>query len=118
MVSFSTKGTHTAILFLVMVLGLVAATLVTGQLYTEIVFAIAILMTTYDIIRAVTAKPALPQPLGIGIGRVRLIMHAAVVLLFLLYWIFYGFSFVLMVLALYSVVLYAFVRLVMEMRIR
>ncbi|MCW3134498.1 MAG: hypothetical protein N2V78_09250 [Methanophagales archaeon] len=117
----SPKGSHRAVLFLFMIIGLCIGILVTGKTLVQqdllvLVFAAAILLTVYDIIRAVTAKPIERQPLGIGIGKVRLTMHLAFVVLFLLYWVFYGFNFWLLMLAFYGLLTYTFMRLVIDMK--
>jgi len=110
------RGSHTAILFLAMILGLVAVTLYTGIIYTEVVVSIAILLLVYDVIRAVTAKLPEKQPLGWGIGKVRLLMHLSTVVLFLLYWALYEFNIWLLMLAIYALIIYSLVRLLIELK--
>jgi len=117
----SPKGSHRAVLFLFMIIGLCIGILVTGKTLVGkdllvVIFVAAILLAIYDIIRAVTAKPMERQPLGVGIGKIRLIMHLAFVFLFLLYWVFYGFNFWLLMLAFYGIIMYTFIRLVIEVK--
>jgi len=108
------RGSHTAVLFLTMILGLVAVTLYTRTIEMVVVISIAVLLGVYDIIRAVTAEPSAKQPFGWGIGKVRLLMHLSLVVLFLLYWIFYEFNVWLLFLAIYGLISYTLVRLIIE----